>query len=167
MKTSATDPFQRLTTLNAMVSLAAGTDPESTGQMHAAIEFCRESKATGSEDQSDAPIDYRELVRRLVRFHIQHRESFGFRLWDLSEETYEPLWVRAHLMRELRRLAGCEQALLLICGLRDAICPPGRYWTQARAEEHRRALSYIETLSLQFKTPRTRLSILFIESLAD
>lgn len=160
------DPFENLAALNAMVSFATGSDSYQAGQIQAAIHFCREQaeRASVRNTQTDRATAqaYHDIIDRLVKFHTREDENFGFSHWDIGSHAYDPLWIRAHLIRELKKISGFAEALLLITGLRQALCPPRKYWTQKRATRYREAISYIENLALQFKTPRTRLSLLFV-----
>lgn len=155
------DPTPQLSTLNGMISLALGSSVDRTGEIQAALDFLSEQHRDKDQHHTPPKINRSEMIRNLVHLHVQNPESFGFRLWDLSREQCEPLWLRAHLLRELRRLSGYRDALLLVIGLRQSICPPGKYWTTARAAHYRRTLAYIENQAVRFKTPCTRLNILF------
>jgi hypothetical protein len=166
VNTSDKDPFDNLAALNAMVSLATGSEAFKTDQIQAAIEFCRvqaerSNHKRGALAQETAKA-YTEVVDRLVKLHLSDPESFGFSHWDLGSHAYDPLWIRAHLIGELKKIAGFREALLLITGLRNAICPPGKYWTNRRSARYREAIAYIENLAVQFKTPTTKLSLLFV-----
>lgn len=160
------DPYENLAALNAMVSFAMGGDPQQADQIQAAIRFCRQQAERAGEQQSQHAREtaraYNDIVENLVRLHIEQDDDFGFSHWDLGAHPYDPLWIRAHLVRELKKISGFPRALLLVTGLRQALCPPRKYWTQKRAERYREAISYIENLAMQFKTPRTRLSLLFV-----
>ena len=160
------DPYENLAALNAMVSFAAGSDNFQADQVQAAIHFCRQQaeRATGQNTLSaQATAEaYQEIIDRLLKLHLQEDLNLGFSHWDLGSHPYDPLWIRAHLIRELKKISGYAEALLLITGLRQALCPPRKYWTQKRATRYREAISYIENLALQFKTPRTKLSLLFV-----
>ncbi len=160
------DPYENLAALNALVSIATGTDHEKTDQIQAAIEFCRNrAESTGShagQKTRETAKAYSDTVDRLIKLHVRDPERFGFGHWNLERHGYDPLFIRAHLIKELKRIAGYPEALLLITGLRQALCPPGKYWTRKRAQRYREAISYIENLALQYKTPATRLSLLFV-----
>ena len=160
------DPFENLAALNAMVSLATGSETFKADQIQAAIQFCRmqaeRSLGVGSVYAKETARAYSVVVDRLVKLHVSNPDSFGFNHWDLGSHQYDPLWIRAHLIRELKKISGFQEALLLITGLRSAICPPGKYWTGKRSIRYQEAIAYIENLALQFKTPRTKLSLLFV-----
>lgn len=166
MQTTERDPFDNLAALNAMVSLAAGSEPARADQIQAAIQFCRRqaSLTSGRSNSLSREISraYSETVDRLVKLHGKDPAAFGFSHWDLGSHPYDPLWVRVHLIQQLKKISGLPEALLLITGLRHALCPPGKYWTEKRSLRYREAIAYIEHLALQFKTPSTRLSLLFV-----
>ena len=166
MNTHDRDPYENLAALNAMVSFATGSESAKTGEIQAAIQFCRSQAEQKRENRGQFAREtakaYSEVVDRLVKLHVEDPESFGFSHWNLGSHPYDPLWIRAHLVRELKQISGFRQALLLITGLRSAICPKGKYWTEKRAVRYREAITYIENLALNFKTPRTKLSLLFV-----
>ncbi len=160
------DPYENLAALNAMVSLATGTDQFQSDQIQAAIQFCRNQAEVVSSSKSQQAMEtskaYTDIVDRLVKLHVEEGSSFGFGHWNLGHHEYDPLFIRAHLIKELKRISGFEEALLLITGLREALCPPGKYWTQKRSTRYQEAISYIESLAVQYKTPKTKLSLLFV-----
>jgi len=167
MNPTGKEPFDKLPAINSMLPLAVGSDTEKADQIRAAIRFCQFQAVQCGQPAPGSTLEeitraYREAVDSLVKFHISDPDSFGFRHWNLSAHPYDPLWVRAHVIRELKLLAGYRQALFLVTGLRRALCPEGKYWTRDRARRYREALDYIESLALQFKTPSTRLSVLFV-----
>ena len=63
---------------------------------------------------------------------------------------------------EMKKLAGRRAALLLVTGLREAVCPDGSYWTQARQAQYDRVRSWIDQLACAWATRGSRLQVVVL-----
>ena len=71
-------------------------------------------------------------ARELVRLHIgdDSEARVGISHMHLpTREDCDPLWVRQEIVEKMKALSGRPAGLLLVTGLREALCPLGSYWT--------------------------------------
>ncbi|MFW5883749.1 MAG: hypothetical protein ACOCVG_05215 [Verrucomicrobiota bacterium] len=155
-----TDLLLKLKSASGLLVVAAGADRRQTAEVQAAIDFLRSERDQGR--QETPPELYDRTIEDLLRLTRPGSEGWGFRHWNLRGDRYDPLFIRARLLRELRQLAGFPESLLLVTGLREALCPPGRYWTQKVEQRYHEAVDYIERVALKYNTPSTRLSLVFV-----
>ncbi len=142
--------------LHSLFGRLTGRDPYLTGQIKYAIEF----SLTGSNDRK-APLNtFTEAARELFKKQHPLPPSWGFAHLDLSQNPFDPLWVREEFIKSLKCLAGFNENLLVITGLRGTLCPPGKYWTRRMQERYGDALAYIDDLAARWSTPNTALTVL-------
>jgi hypothetical protein len=129
-----------------------------TEQVKSAINF----SLTGSHNCS-APIEnFVRAAIRVLQAHEKYPLSRGFFHLDLSRNTFEPLWIQEAVICALKQLVGYEKALLLISGLRPALCPSGKYWTQSIRKQYKDALSYIDQLAANRINSSTILNLVYL-----
>lgn len=152
------EEMAKLHCLHALFAAAAGHDAALTQHIKSAIDY----SLTGTLDTS-APLEqFAVAALKLFEDQEKYTPSYGLRQIDLRQRHYDPLWLREELISALKALAGYEKALLLIVGLRIALCPGGHYWTRRLREEHLAARAYIDELAAQWTTPNCHLSILYL-----
>ena len=129
-----------------------------TEQVKSAINF----SLTGSHNCS-APIEnFVSAAIRVLQAHEKHPLSRGFFHLDLSRNTFEPLWIQEEVICALKQLVGYEKALLLISGLRPALCPKGKYWTHRIRKQYTEALSHIDQLAAKRINSSTILNLVYL-----
>lgn len=144
--------------LHTLLGSTANIDPYFEEQIKTAIDF----SLTGSIECS-APLDkFARAVIRFLQVHDKTLASRGFHHLDLSEKTLDPLWLREELIRAIKLLAGYEKALLIISGLRSALCPRGKYWTHGIQNRYEGSLNYIDELAAQKVDSSTTLNLIYI-----
>ncbi len=144
--------------LHSLFGRLTGRDPYLTGQIKKAIEL----SLTGSADRK-APLNtFTEAALELFQKQHPLPPSWGFAHMDLSQKPFDPLWVRAEFIKSLKRLAGFNENLLVVSGLRESLCPPGKYWTQRMQKRYEESLEYIDDLGAMWSTPNTALSVLYL-----
>jgi len=160
--TSSAD-LVHLQSLNVLLALATGSDPELTREIRAAIDFGGGAADGGAGQLSFHPTRERleEAARRLLALHAKRHEGYGFEHCELAAERYEPLFVRGRVLSALHKLAGCPDAFLLVTGLSTAIRGGGR-WSARRRADYQEAMGYIEALAAEHSAPTTHLRLLFV-----
>ena len=144
--------------MHSLFGILTGRDPYLTSQIKTAIEF----SLTGSADRT-APLDsFTKAALDLFKKQSPLPPSWGFAHLDLSLKPFDPLWVRAAFVKSLKNLAGYEDALLVVSGLRISLCPEGKYWTRRVQNRYENALSYIDDLAAKWSTPNTTLTVLYL-----
>ena len=77
-------------------------------------------------------------------------------------ENFSPLWIRQAIVVEMKKLAGRRAALLLVTGLREAVCPDGAYWTKKRQQQYDRVRGWIDELACAWATRGSQLQVLVL-----
>jgi hypothetical protein len=62
----------------------------------------------------------------------------------------------------MKKLAGRRAALLLVTGLREAICPAGAYWTKSRQLQYDRVRDWIDALACAWATRGSQLQVVVL-----
>ena len=153
------DDYTRLTNLNALVSLLekdGGCDE--VRQLNIALEFLRANDPVAEM----APISFEHCVSQVVRFHYASKLHFRHAHWDARRGEVDPLWLRACILDKVAVLGNHPCALLIVSGLRKALLPTGRRWTQHRERIYRESMLMIESLAASQAHPEQKLSVLFI-----
>ncbi len=144
--------------VHSLFGRLTGRDPYLAGQIKTAIEL----SLTGSTDRT-APLEsFTEAALDLFRKQSPLAASWGFAHLDLSQKPFDPLWVQAEFIKSLKNLAGYEETLLVVSGLRISFCPEGKYWTRRVQDRYENALSYIDDLAAKWTTPNTAFTVLYI-----
>lgn len=158
-RSPAAESFSRLRSLNALLNLVMGSDPQLASDLRAAIDFAQ--KHPSADPQGNLFLE--DSIRKLIELHQQGGHRCAFEHCDLSSlEDDDPLWIRAHLLRHLRRLAGAGEGLLLVTGLRRLVCPVGKRWTEQRKALYRQRLQYCQQLVASYASPGLRLQLIFL-----
>jgi hypothetical protein len=153
------DPAAQLRVLNDL--LARHSEPERREHARRSLEFfCRE------HPEDAARLDLGHCVERLARLHFGGAEEspeLAFAHWHVPQtEDFSPLWIRQAIVSRMKRLAGRRDALLLVTGLREAVCPPGRYWTKRRAAQYQRVRQWIDELACAWASRGSRLQVVVL-----
>lgn len=153
------DPVEQLRTLNEL--LARISDPERSEHARRALEFFYLEHL-----EETVSVDLGDYVERLSRLHFGARgepPDVAFAHWHVPQlEDFSPLWIRQAIVSEMKKLAGCREALLLVTGLRDAVCPPGKYWTQARQTQYQRVRGWIDELACAWASRGSKLQVVVL-----
>lgn len=153
------EPVEQLRILNNL--LARVSDPERSEHARRALEFCCKEHPELIQE-----IDLGIYVEKLTRMHFGDAvdlESLGVSHWHVPQlEDFSPLWIRHAIVSRMKRLAGRREALLFVTGLRDAVCPQGRYWTKSRAAQYARVREWIDELSCAWASRGSQLQVLVI-----
>lgn len=152
------EELAKLHCLQSLFGPATGNDPYLAQQIKHAIEF----SLTGSSEVA-APLEkFAQAALRLLQEQEPLTSSCGLYCINFNNLSYDPLWIRGELIGALKHLAGYETKLLLITGLRNALCPSGKYWTRRVRERYEDAMNYIDQLALNWSTPNSTLNIVYV-----
>lgn len=153
------DPVEQLRTLNEL--LARVSNPERSEHARRALEFFYRE-----HPEEAAQVQLGSYVKKLARLHFGEQgepENTGFSHWHVPElEVFSALWIRQAIVSEMKKLAGRREALLLVTGLRDAVCPSGKYWTQARQSQYERVRGWIDELVCAWATRGSKLQVVVL-----
>ena len=62
----------------------------------------------------------------------------------------------------MKKLAGRREGLLLVTGLRGAVCPEGKYWTKHRETQYQQVRNWIDELVCAWATCGSRLQVVVL-----
>jgi hypothetical protein len=153
------EPINQLRILNEL--LARVSDAERSEHARRALEFFyREYPDDAARVQLD------EYVEKLMRLHFGESgkpAQIGFSHWHVPRlEDFSPLWIRQAIVSEMKQLAGRREAMLLVTGLRESICPEGRYWTKGREAQYERVRGWIDELVCAWATRGSQLQVVVL-----
>ncbi|TVP77421.1 MAG: hypothetical protein EA353_10435 [Puniceicoccaceae bacterium] len=159
MPKSTTDAVARLRTLNEL--LARVSDTERADHARRALEFAYREHP---EDLLRVPIG--DYVDKLAHLHFgpgPGTADFAFAHWHVPRlDDFSPLWIRQAIVTEMKKLAGRREALLLVTGLRQAVCAEGCYWTKQREAQYQRVRGWIDALACAWATRGSRLEVVVL-----
>lgn len=141
--------------------LARVSDPERGEHARQALEFfCREYPEEARQ------VNLCQYVEKLTRLHFGESgqsNGFAFSHWHVPElEDFSPLWIRQAIVARMKGLAGRREALLLVTGLREAVCPKGKYWTKRRSAQYQRVRCWIDELACAWASRGSRLQVVVL-----
>ena len=154
----APEHIDNLYTLNQLLALATGSNPEWVTHIKHAIDF---SLADGNHE----PIEFNSFscsAEQLLNVHTQERKKWCFAHCDLFGYSDDPLFIRAKLIESLRVVAGSRRALLLISGLKQVTCDNGNRWSRTGKRRYREWITYIESVAVQSIDSKTNLRLIFL-----
>ena len=74
-------------------------------------------------------------------------------------QDFSLLNFRARLIVALKQTCRFERPLVVLEGLKEAICPRGKRWTQRHKREYDEAIDFARTLCVQRSRPSSKLSL--------
>ena len=145
----AVKPVDQLRTLNEL--LGRVSDPDKAEHARRALEF-----AFQELPEELAHVSLGEYVGKLARIHFGEEgepSGLSFAHWHVPHlEDFSPLWIRQAIVTEMKKMAGRREGILLVTGLREAICSQGKYWTKHCESEYQRVRNWIEELVIAWLT---------------
>ena len=154
------DPVEQLRTLNELLARTGASAPERAEHARRALDFFSKEQDGGGQQ-----VSLGDCADRLARLHFgaDGESALAFAHWHVpTVENFSPLWIRQAIVVEMKKLAGRRAALLLVTGLREAVCPDGSYWTQARQAQYDRVRSWIDQLACAWATRGSRLPVVVL-----
>ncbi|MGB0744697.1 MAG: hypothetical protein ACPGSB_09235 [Opitutales bacterium] len=153
------DPVEQLRTLNEL--LARVSEPERSEHARRALEFFYREHPDAAAD-----VNLPGYVEKLAYLHFGEKgepDNIGFAHWHVPLlEVFSPLWIRQAIVGEMKKLAGRRESLLLVTGLRDSVCPPGKYWTAARQAQYQRVRGWIDELVCAWASRGSKLQVIVL-----
>jgi len=62
----------------------------------------------------------------------------------------------------MKGVAGKAQALFLVTGMRESVCPPKKYWTQKREQAYRDLLDWVNEMICSWATRGCHLQVVVL-----
>ncbi len=148
---------KKLHALNALLGAATGSDPETVSQLARVIEFSRRSGGVSRDYRSLG-----EIAKQLVAVQAGRADRFHFEHCELDELSVSPLWLPQRLKQHLVRLRGANDGLLLVTGLRQALCPKGKRFGPEAQRQYRQTVANINRIAAGCQTSGSRLQVIIL-----
>lgn len=153
------EDLARLHCLRALFKDWTEEDPFLLRQLKASIE----ESIRENPDLSDSYETFSSLANRLrEESPMPSGASHAFIRIDFSGTSWDPLFARHEIVRQLKREAGKDHIFLLVKGLRKALFPAARYRTRARDEAYNEATRLIDELARRWSTESSRIHLLYV-----
>ena len=139
--------------------------PDWTGEDRFLLTQIKESiEASLSEDDTDDTFENFSLLASNLRGQspTPYTGSHAFIPLDFSMKTWDPLFARQEIIRQLKQHAGTEHIFLLVRGLRRALFPNATYRTRGRDEAYIEATRFIDELAQHWSTRSSEVHLLYV-----
>lgn len=131
------------------------------GDLYFASQIKESIEASLAPEKRDCPESFLVAAKKLAESNLR---SDGQAVIDLvaapEAQGYSELALRARLLEAMKRTCRFEQPLLIIIGLKEAICPAGKRWTAKRKAEYQSAVAYARAFCLSRSRPSSRLNLI-------
>jgi hypothetical protein len=154
------DPLEQLRTLNEVLARTGASAPDRAEHARRALDFFSKEQNCGGQ-----PVSLGDCAGRLAQLHFgaDGESELAFAHWHVpTVENFSPLWIRQAIVVKMKQLAGRRAALLLVTGLREAVCPAGSYWTKARQAQYDRVRGWVDQLACAWATRGSRLQVVVL-----
>ena len=154
------DPVEQLRTLNELLAGTGASAPDRAEHARRALDFFSQEQDGGLIE-----VSLGDCANRLARLHFgaEGESALAFAHWHVpTVENFSPLWIRQAIVVEMKKLAGRRAALLLVTGLREAVCPDGAYWTKKRQQQYDRVRGWIDELACAWATRGSQLQVVVL-----
>lgn len=111
-------------------------------------------------DQRESPTAFLAAAQHLAEQSYRHPKQAIIDLIAAPEaQGYSELALRARLLEALKRTCRFDHTLLVLTGLKEAICPAGRRWTSRRNTEYQNAIAYARAFCQSRTRPSSHLNL--------
>ena len=143
--------------LNCLMAAATGSERDKTVQVERAITYGSRSRRT---PVSTAP--FATVAQRLFAIHNAGIHERTMQHLDLQAEDHEPLWLVTAVQNAVANLSRHREGLLLITGLKGAICGFGQRFTARRQREYEVATHLIYTEVARLSEARQTIHVIVL-----
>ncbi len=154
------DPVEQLRTLNELLARTGASAPDRAEHARRALDFFSKEQGRGLVE-----VSLGDCANRLAHLHFgaEGESELAFAHWHVpTVENFSPLWIRQAIVVEMKKLAGRRSTLLLVTGLREAVCPEGAYWTKKRQAQYDRVRGWIDELACAWATRGSQLQVVVL-----
>lgn len=156
MKRTQAEEFSKLQVVCSLFSKTISDDLHFAQQIKASIE------ASLPEDEAGKAEPFIHRAKELVSRFESDYDRAGIEVVEAerSDAPFSLLELRANLLEALKRTCRFESGLVVLTGLKEAICPNGRRWTKRRKEEYEDAISFARKFCKERSRPSSTLSLI-------
>ncbi len=155
MKNGTHTDFSKLQIICALFADDIGDDLYFARQIKESIE------ATLPPEQLESPEAFLAAAQKLVEQTARNPDRAIIDLIAAPDaQGYSELALRARLLEAIKRTCRFEHPLLILTGLKEAICPTGKRWTSRRAAEYQSAIAYARDFCQSRTRPSSHLNLI-------
>lgn len=130
------------------------------GDLYFARQIKESIEAALPQDQQDQVEAFIHCAAQLADRTAKRPDATGVALVPASEEQgFSLLAFRARLLAALKLACRFERPLVVLTGLKEAICPEGKRWTARRNQEYQDAIAYARAFCHARCRPSCQLSL--------
>lgn len=120
-------------------------------------------EASFPEKSAISPESFISRAQELVSKLENDRPSAGIELVpaQLLQAPFSMLEFRENLLSALKRICKFESGLVVLTGLKEAICPKGCRWSPTRKRDYEDAIRFARDFCSQRSRPSSKLSLIF------
>ncbi len=155
---SVSEEVAKMLCLRALLQQSGPYDEALARHVKTAIDFA----LTGEVDKGAPLATFAEAAVKLMREQGQLPPSYGLGHLDLRGGHFDALWVRAEVVRTLKRLTGYRSAMLVVSGLEQALSLGKRVRAERQRRRRAEAMAYIDGLAARFTAKEAALTILYV-----
>lgn len=119
-------------------------------------------EASLPEDQADQTQPFIQRAQELVAKIETDASDTGIEVVEAENPLapFSMLDLRANLLEALKRTCRYDTGLVVLTGLKDAICPQGKRWSKVRKREYEDAIAFAREFCQQRSCPSSTLSLI-------
>lgn len=132
------------------------------GDLYLARQIKDSIEASFPEKASVSPEPFIFRAQELVSKLERDRHSAGIELVpaQMPAGPFSMLEFRANLLSALKRICRFESGLVVLTGLKEAICPKGCRWSPTRKRDYEEAIRFARDFCSQRSRPSSKLSLI-------
>ncbi|MDQ8202499.1 hypothetical protein [Pelagicoccus sp. SDUM812003] len=120
----------------------------------------KESIEATLPDRQDDPAAFLAAAQRLADQMADDPDAFAIGLIPARDpEGFSILTLRAQLLEALKKTCRFRRPLLVLTGLKEAICPKGKRWTARRKQEYQDAIDFARAFCHSRARPSSHLNL--------
>lgn len=118
-------------------------------------------EASLPEDQADQPQPFIQRAQELVAKIEADASATGIEVVEVENPLapFSILNLRASLLEALKQTCRYDSGLVVLTGLKEAICPRGKRWSKNRKQEYEDAIAFAREFCQQRSRPSSTLSL--------
>lgn len=155
MKAPSAEDLSKLQVICSLFSKTVSNDLYFAQQIKESIE------ASLPSDQSELTESFLLRAKELVEKLESAPAETGLELVEAvpNNAPFSMLDLRANLLEALKRICRFDTGLVVLTGLKEAICPKGKRWSQRRKRDYEDAISFAREFCQKRSRPASRLSL--------
>jgi len=155
MKAPKAEDLSKLQVVCSLFSKTVSDD------LYYAMQIKESIEASLPHDQSKLAEPFLLRARELVEKFENDPSETGLELVAAVPRNapFSMLDLRANLLEALKRICRFDTGLVVLTGLKEAICPRGKRWSQRRKRDYEEAISFAREFCQKRSRPASSLSL--------